>query len=163
MARPGADSENRSLGMVRRQCNAMLNKEYDHIAIECWYVGIHMIGIIPQCYLCAATPIIEKRRYIYSFRRQRALRAAFMGGSLGAIGCVSSSIMASQVQKIYQKKENRTKIWMVETNIKDLRNTHLYIYNIYRQIYIRVATSEMCLTHDSCFTSCKSWCRRSHW
>eukprot|EP00434_Breviolum_minutum_P013095 symbB.v1.2.011540.t1/scaffold778.1/size163404/23 len=36
-------------------------------------------------------------RYIYSFRRQRALRAAFMGGSLGAIGCVSSSIMASQV------------------------------------------------------------------
>lgn len=38
------------------------------------------------------------RRYIYAFRRQRAVRAAFMGGSLGAIGCVSASIMTSQVE-----------------------------------------------------------------
>eukprot|EP00913_Durusdinium_trenchii_P009618 g9036.t1 len=36
-------------------------------------------------------------RYIQAFRRQKALKAALMGGSLGAIGCVSASIMASQV------------------------------------------------------------------
>jgi hypothetical protein len=38
------------------------------------------------------------RRYIYAFRRQRAVRAAFMGGSLGAIGCGRASIMTSQVE-----------------------------------------------------------------
>ncbi|CAL1146930.1 unnamed protein product [Cladocopium goreaui] len=41
--------------------------------------------------------ITGDERYIYAFRRQRAVRAAFMGGSLGAIGCVSASIMTSQV------------------------------------------------------------------
>lgn len=36
-------------------------------------------------------------RYIQAFRRKKALKAALMAGSLGGIGGVSFSIMASQV------------------------------------------------------------------
>ena len=42
----------------------------------------------------------SRRRYIQAFRRQKALKAALMGGSLGAIGCVSASIMASQACRL---------------------------------------------------------------